>query len=210
MTQSSFADPCTYLTASGGNPAGFDSGLQAGKQFSIKITNDQERKQTSVIFFFWLLHNHYTWQPSGSFARIRSTVASEWSGKRVSNQNLMYVMYRRRFRSSINAPSTGNTYATFLASAKAIGSSEPAVGCSLVPQVSHPLIASNHLQVSDSGPVTGGVGAVASGTPSPIAATSSSSSAASKPSSSNSSSASHLVANSFFALLATAFGIILA
>ncbi|KAI0003246.1 hypothetical protein BJV74DRAFT_764694 [Russula compacta] len=152
VTQSSFADPCTYLAASGGNSAGFDSGLQTGKQFSIKITNDQE-----PIWFFCKNSIHCGLGMVGS----------------------------------INAPSTGNTYATFLAAAKAIGSSEPSV--------------------SDSGPVTGGVGAVATGTPSPTTATSSSSSTTSKPSSSgSSSSASHLVANSFFALIAATFGIMLA
>jgi hypothetical protein len=45
VTQGSFANPCVYLAAEGGNPAGFDSGLQSGgKELSIKITNDQERK----------------------------------------------------------------------------------------------------------------------------------------------------------------------
>ena len=59
VTQGSFADPCVYLAAEGGNPAGFDSGLQTGKQFSIQITNDQERRQTSC-HFFPLWRNEYT------------------------------------------------------------------------------------------------------------------------------------------------------
>jgi len=40
VTQSSFANPCTYLAANGSSPAGFDSGLTKGKQWSITITND--------------------------------------------------------------------------------------------------------------------------------------------------------------------------
>jgi len=39
VTQSSFANPCTYLAANGSNPAGFDSGLQAAKTFTINITD---------------------------------------------------------------------------------------------------------------------------------------------------------------------------
>ncbi|KAF9452227.1 hypothetical protein P691DRAFT_615381, partial [Macrolepiota fuliginosa MF-IS2] len=39
VTQSSFANPCTYLAANGSNPAGFDSGLQLAKTFTINITN---------------------------------------------------------------------------------------------------------------------------------------------------------------------------
>jgi len=40
VTQSSFANPCTYLAANGSNPAGFDSGVTQSKQWSIRITND--------------------------------------------------------------------------------------------------------------------------------------------------------------------------
>jgi plastocyanin len=40
VTQSSFANPCTYLAASGNSSAGFDSGLQAGMQFTINITDN--------------------------------------------------------------------------------------------------------------------------------------------------------------------------
>ena len=45
VTQSSFADPCTYLAANttAGTPAGFDSGLQESVQFSINITDDSQR-----------------------------------------------------------------------------------------------------------------------------------------------------------------------
>jgi plastocyanin len=40
VTQSTFGNPCVYLNDSGG--AGFDSGLQTAKQFTIRITNDQQ------------------------------------------------------------------------------------------------------------------------------------------------------------------------
>jgi len=42
VTQSSFANPCTYLPANGSAPAGFDSGLTQAAQFTITITNDQK------------------------------------------------------------------------------------------------------------------------------------------------------------------------
>jgi len=147
VTQGSFSPTCQYLAASGGNSAGFDSGLQSGKQFSIQITNDQ-----APIWFFC---------------------------KQVSHCGLGMV-------GAINAPTTGNTFDAYMAAAKALGTSETAI--------------------SDSGPVTGGVNAVATGTPSPTSATSSTSSSTT---SSPSSSASHLVANGFFAVLAAVFGIAL-
>ncbi|KAK0459481.1 Cupredoxin [Desarmillaria tabescens] len=40
VTQSSFAAPCTFLAANGSSPSGFDSGLTAGTQFSVNITDD--------------------------------------------------------------------------------------------------------------------------------------------------------------------------
>jgi hypothetical protein len=56
-TQGSFDDPCIYLDDAEG--AGFDSGAQSGKQFTIQITNDQERKQTSYhIFPLWCIDFH--------------------------------------------------------------------------------------------------------------------------------------------------------
>lgn len=48
VTQGSFENPCVYLNGAGG--AGFDSGLQTGKQFTIRITNDQQRRQTIFVF----------------------------------------------------------------------------------------------------------------------------------------------------------------
>jgi len=88
---------------------------------------------------------------------------------------------------AINAPTTGNTYDAFVAAAKALGS--------------------NEIPLSDSGPVTGGVGAVATATP---VATTASSSSSTGSSSSSSSSAGHLVANGLCAILAAALGITLA
>ncbi|KAF8061473.1 hypothetical protein FPV67DRAFT_1422875 [Lyophyllum atratum] len=40
VTQSSFNAPCTYLAATDNTTAGFDSGLQSAKSFSINITDD--------------------------------------------------------------------------------------------------------------------------------------------------------------------------
>jgi len=151
VTQGSFADPCVYLAAAGGNPAGFDSGLQTGKQFSIQITNDQE-----PIYFFCKEDDHCGLGMVGA----------------------------------INAPTTGNTYAAFQAAAKALGSSET--------------------PLSDTGPVTGGVGAVATNTPvSTTASSSSTTKGSSATSSGSSSSANHLVADGFFALFAAALGLTL-
>jgi len=147
VTQSTFASPCTYLAAGNGSSAGFDSGLQTGKQFTLTIKNDQE-----PVYF-------YCKAPQHCGAGMVGT---------------------------INAPSTGNTGAAFLAAAKAIGANEPTV--------------------SDSGPVTGGVGALATSTPTPSSASSSSPS----PSTSKSSDARRLVASGVFALLAPALGIALA
>jgi hypothetical protein len=53
ITQGSFAHPCVYLAAAGGKPAGFDSGLQTGGQFSINITNDQQRKPNIFVFLLY-------------------------------------------------------------------------------------------------------------------------------------------------------------
>ena len=55
VTQSTFENPCTYLAAGNGSSAGFDSGLQTGKLFTIQITNDQER-MPSLLF---LSHSSY-------------------------------------------------------------------------------------------------------------------------------------------------------
>jgi len=98
------------------------------------------------------------------------------------------------FRRVINAPISGNTYDKWVAAAQALGTNEIPVCYYLVSTdfqgAHHPLV--NDLQIQDYGPVTGGVGAVATSTPFPIPPTTSSST--------------HLVANGFFALLAAAFG----
>ena len=113
-------------------------------------------------------------------------------------------------RSAINPPTSGNTFDAYVAAAKALGSNEPAVGRSLAARVFRVLTHTlDDFQTSDHGPVTGGVGAVATGTPVPTSA-SSSSATGSKSSSTSNSSASHLVADGLFALLAAAFGITLA
>ena len=118
------------------------------------------------------------------------------------------------FRSAINPPTSGNTFDAYVAAAKALGSNEPAVGCSFDPQAFHVLIHSlDDFQISDSGPVTGGVGAVATATPAPTSANSSSATASKSSSTSSSgsySSAGHLVTNGLFSLLAVAFSITLA
>ncbi|KAI0282553.1 hypothetical protein BGY98DRAFT_912231, partial [Russula aff. rugulosa BPL654] len=95
VTQGYFGQPCAYLTASGGNPAGFDSGLLSAKQYSLKITNDKE-----PIFFFC---------------------------KNDAHCGLGMVGQRDQRTDS------GNTYAAYLAGAKALSTSEPVVSCSVVP-----------------------------------------------------------------------------
>jgi plastocyanin len=105
-TQGSFDDPCVYLNDTDG--AGFDSGQQSNKQFTIRITNDQE-----PIWFFCKVPGHCGIGMVGA----------------------------------INAPTTGDsTFAAYLAAAKTLGSNAP--------------------NGSFTGPVTGGVDAVATATPS--------------------------------------------
>jgi plastocyanin len=156
VTQGSFGNPCVYLNGSGGGGAGFDSGLQTGKQFTIQITNDQEP--------IW------------------------WFCKNTGHCGLGMV-------GAINPPTSGNTFDAYVAAAKALGSNEPAI--------------------SDGGPVTGGVGAVATATPAPTSANSSNPTASNSGSTSTStpyteSSAGHVVVDGLFAFLALAFGITLA
>ncbi|TFY71764.1 hypothetical protein EVG20_g1255 [Dentipellis fragilis] len=142
VTQSSFANPCTPLQASGSQPAGFDSGLQASKQFTIQITDD------SVPIWFFC--------------------------KQVTHCGLGMV-------GSINAPATGNnTFDAFKAAAVAIGSNEKTV--------------------QDSGPVTGGVNAVASATPANTVSASGASTSGG--SSGSSSDATKLAASGVFGIVA--------
>jgi len=126
-----------YLSASGGDPDGFDSGLQNGKLFSIKITNDQ-----IPIYFF--------------------SKRDKFCGQGMVG--------------AINPPATGNTFNAYLNAAKALGP--------------------NEIPIPDNGPVLGGVGAQAVGTPSPIPPR-------------DSSSSHHLVSNGFISLLAAALGVTL-
>jgi hypothetical protein len=76
-------------------------------------------------------------QPSGGSVKIRATVASEWLGKCsfliVTFPILPMSCIDNAFCSAINPPSSGNTFDAYVAAAKALGSNEPAVGCSLDP-----------------------------------------------------------------------------
>jgi len=130
VTQGSFANPCVYLAG------GFDSGLQNSKEFSITITNDQERKQT----IFLISPCRQVTRPYDSHLLLLQKYDPLWSrndwvsASFQSRSHLGFVVYGRRFCSAINAPTTGsNTYAAFLAAAKALGSSEVPVRFSLIP-----------------------------------------------------------------------------
>lgn len=107
VTQSTFADPCTYLAANttSNTPGGFDSGLQSSVTFTLNITD------THPVWFFC---------------------------KQVGHCGLGMV-------GSINAQ--GDSYTTYLANAKAIGS--------------------NEVLTPDHGPVVAGVDATATGSPVP-------------------------------------------
>jgi plastocyanin len=143
VTQSSFANPCTYLAASNGTSGGFDSGLvPTASTFTINITD------TNPIWFHCKQVTH---------CPVSGMVGS------------------------INAPTTGNTFAAFQSAAMALGSSAPTE--------------------TDHGAVTGGVGAVATAGPTSDTGSSSSSS---------SSSATKVVASAGFALLSAAIAIYMA
>jgi hypothetical protein len=88
VTQGSFEKPCVYLAAAGGKPPGFDSGLQSSGQFSLEVTNDQERMQkifvlSSLLSFIDL---QIRTQPSGSSANSISIAAKEWSARSILRQ----------------------------------------------------------------------------------------------------------------------------
>ena len=163
VTQGYFGVPCAYLAASGGNPAGFDSGLLSGKQYSLDITNDQERTQTNCYFISLVVKRLHA-QPSFSSARPRVTVVSEWLGKCYFSNRYIQLFWMTcvdgTSRSAINALTTGNTYAAYLAGVKALGSNEPVVSCSFVPlgfPCTYYLL--HDFQISNTGAMTGGVGA---------------------------------------------------
>jgi hypothetical protein len=91
--------------------------------------------RTSCLSFA-LWRNDFTPQPSGSSAKTRATVVSEWLGKCYFRIVTFNAEHRDVFRSAINAPTTGNTYAAFVAAAKALGANEIPVGCSLFHKLS--------------------------------------------------------------------------
>lgn len=80
--------------------------------------------------------------------------------------------------SSINAPSTGNTFDAWSAAAVKVGAGEKTVCASLAEPPSSELILCT-IQITDNGPVTGGIGAVATATPAATASASSGSSSGS-------------------------------
>lgn len=55
VTQGFFEKPCEYLAAKDGAPAGFDSGLEPRRKFTLQITNDQKRKLTYCLFFSFVV-----------------------------------------------------------------------------------------------------------------------------------------------------------
>lgn len=65
---------------------------------------------------------------------------------------------------SINAPTSGNTFDKFVAAAKAIAGNEVTVSPHIL-TAAIPVAKASDIQESDSGPVTGGVGAVATAAP---------------------------------------------
>lgn len=119
VTQGDFSNPCAPIAAQNG-VSGFDSGLQAGTQFTLNVTNDQ-----IPIYFFCKQVGHCGEGMVGS----------------------------------INAPATGNTFDAWSAAAVKVGAGEKTI--------------------TDNGPVTGGIGAVATATPAATASASSGSSSGS-------------------------------
>lgn len=128
VTQSSFANPCTYLTAntSSNSPAGFDSGLQSAATFAINVTDTNREHFPSYSPFPILkdlsLASHLVFLQAGesditfftkSFLRYRYFT-------QISHCGIGMV-------GSINANNETNTFAQYLAAAKAIGSSETTV-----------------------------------------------------------------------------------
>ncbi|KAJ3830401.1 hypothetical protein F5880DRAFT_1606711 [Lentinula raphanica] len=101
VTQSSFAQPCTYLTAnsSAGTGNGFDSGLTNAVQFTINITDDQLLNRSGFIgpFIYTAIWFHC---------------------KQILHCGMGMV-------GSINAPTNGSlTFDAFQAAAMQIGSNE--------------------------------------------------------------------------------------
>lgn len=206
VTEGSFANPCVYLAAAGGNPAGFDSGLQTAKEFTIQITNDQERMQNILSFLLScsvtisrdsrlvLLQKHGPlWSRNGWVSATSELLHSMLS-------ITMFFVAR-----SMRRPPEILMLRSWLLRRLSARAKFPWVAPSLT-SFQRTYNFSDDFQLSDTGPVTGGVGAQATATPGPTTATPSSSST----SSTSSSPASRLVANGLVALLAAAFGITLA
>jgi hypothetical protein len=112
------------LAANGSNPGGFDSGLQVAKQFTINVTDDSKRKW-SLCFIFSLLI-----VISSNLVPLQAgevSVPAESTGHISHTCSHQLGHCGMGMVGSINAPTTGNTYESFLAAAQAIGSSEVTV-----------------------------------------------------------------------------------
>jgi hypothetical protein len=127
VTQSSFGTPCTYLAANttSNTPAGFDSGLQSSATFTINITDTS--REHYPLYSFFLLKTLYRSLAIWFFCKQASQIMYLFFG----SENLLNYRYFEQVMhcgigmvGSINAPATGNTYAAYLAAAKAIGSNE--------------------------------------------------------------------------------------
>lgn len=115
------------MAAAAPAPAGFDSGLTQGKQFSITITNDAQRKSHCLHFRRSRYSAALAGFPSHLVLLQIGTALWLWNG-RVSELRLWPPrQYPRVIASAINAPATGNTFDMFHTAALAIGQSEPAV-----------------------------------------------------------------------------------
>jgi hypothetical protein len=125
-----------YLAAAGGKPPGFDSGLQSSGQFSLEVTNDQERMQKIFVLSLLLsfIDLQIRTQPSGSSANSISIAAKEWSGEWLHSSchlSLEFLLLPKNgfdSPSAINSAPTGEeTYDAYLAAAKALGSNQNTV-----------------------------------------------------------------------------------
>jgi hypothetical protein len=122
VTQSSFADPCTYLAANGSTPAGFDSGLTSSSTFSIAVTNDAER----TPFVLSSSCRTYELPPAiWFFCKSGARCGSGMVGYvRVVAQIYSLFSAESLMHRAMNAPTSGDTYGNFLDAAKNIGNGE--------------------------------------------------------------------------------------
>ncbi|KAH8983573.1 hypothetical protein EDB86DRAFT_3066290 [Lactarius hatsudake] len=117
VTQSSFANPCTYLAAANGVSGGFDSGLQTAKQFTIKITNDQQ-----PIWFFCKASKHCGLGMVGSInapTTGSNTAAAFLAAAKAIGTNEQTVSDNGPVTGGVNAQATATPAATFAASSPA-------------------------------------------------------------------------------------------